>query len=516
MTDFGASSTTVVRQRIFNGHSVDIEKAGESGHNGNHTTSALNTGTTTIRQFEELEAGLTRFISRFTRKGKRNVPVMATLRAIAFSSWLNLFVIFIPLAWVGHFVKKKDSTEGVFSDSLTFTFCFLALVPLEWLFDWGGEQLALYLGTQLGDLVMISLNNVVEATLAIILLCKCELKLLQSTIVGVVILHLLLIPGAAFITGGANIVHQQLHPHFTQLNHTLLTMGQVCPKVLSLLLPAAFFSALDRGVIKEVTEDVAVSIIVNDDKRRVFLVMSRGLAVILLAVYISSRIFLHNPPGDNNALTLDADAPAALREEEKELLREEPKANQYVLIVVLLISIAIMAATTEWLVESIEFVRESGNIQEEWFGLFLLPICSWAANGFVTIVYFIRYLCKYFFEEPEPPAELAKARAIDLSIQFTLFWMPFLVVLGWWLNKPMSLLFDFFEVAVLLGSCFIVNYVTADAKTNWAEGFAMVAFYCMIAVCAWFYTGQPEISFLLSCESVAEALATFAAGGSHE
>ena len=37
-----------------------------------------------------------------------------------------------------------------------------------------------------------------------------------------------------------------------------------------------------------------------------------------------------------------------------------------------------------------------------------------------------------------------------------------------------------YEVAVLLGSCFLVNYVTADSKTNWAEGFAMVAFYLMI------------------------------------
>lgn len=46
-----------------------------------------------------------------------------------------------------------------------------------------------------------------------------------NNLLGVVILHLLLIPGAAFITGGAKIVHQQLHPHFTQLNHTLLTMG---------------------------------------------------------------------------------------------------------------------------------------------------------------------------------------------------------------------------------------------------------------------------------------------------
>jgi len=29
---------------------------------------------------------------------------------------------------------------------------------------------------------------------------------------------------------------------------------------------------------------------------------------------------------------------------------------------------------------------------------------------------------------------------------------------------------DFFEVALLLGGCFLVNYVTADKKTNWIEG----------------------------------------------
>jgi hypothetical protein len=33
---------------------------------------------------------------------------------------------------------------------------------------------------------------------------------------------------------------------------------------------------------------------------------------------------------------------------------------------------------------------------------------------------------------------------------------------------------------VLIGACFIVNYVTADSKTNWAEGATMVSFYVMI------------------------------------
>jgi Ca2+:H+ antiporter len=83
---------------------------------------------------------------------------------------------------------------------------------------------------------------------------------------------------------------------------------------------------------------------------------------------------------------------------------------------------------------------------------------------------------------------------------------------------------DIYEVAVIIGSCFIVNYVTADSKTNWAEGVSMIAFYLMIvsrlnsyflhfsyrnfyeALCAWFYPGQPELQYLSQCESVAQAL----------
>lgn len=52
--------------------------------------------------------------------------------------------------------------------------CFLSIIPLERLFDWCGEQMTLYLGLTLGDLLAITLNNAVEATLAIILLLKCE------------------------------------------------------------------------------------------------------------------------------------------------------------------------------------------------------------------------------------------------------------------------------------------------------------------------------------------------------
>ena len=72
----------------------------------------------------------------------------------------------------------------------------------------------------------------------------------------------------------------------------------------------------------------------------------------------------------------------------------------------------------------------------------LLPIASFSADGCLVTGLFLRALWNHTLgKAPLIPEQLAKARAIDLSIQFTLFWMPFLVLLGWWTHKPMHLLF---------------------------------------------------------------------------
>jgi len=447
-----------------------------------------------------------RFVDRFLRRGRSKVGVLDSLKAVFFSSWLNVLLLFLPIAWVAHFSNARDDPpQKTWHYSATFILCFLSIIPLEKLFDYGGEQMAFYLGADLGDLLVVTLNNAVEATLAIILLKKCELKLLQSTIIGVVLLHLLLIPGVAFVTGGARVLEQDLHPHLTQLNHTLLTIG-----VMTLLLPAAFFAALDRGMVTTTAGETA-KVFINDTTRGNFLQMSRGLALILLAVYVCSRIFLHNPPGEGNSeLAQHKLAPEALKERALEIANDEPEVSQWVCIAMLCVTIGIMAATAEWLVDSIEFVREEGGIQPEWFGLILLPLVSFSGDGFLAIIFFFRSCFRYLRGQPSPPATMANARPIDLSIQFILLWLPICVLLGWWTGRPMSLLFDLFEVALVISSCFIVNYVTADSKTNWAEGFAILAFYIMIALCSWFYTGQTDIGDLLvghECPALADASA---------
>lgn len=69
--------------------------------------------------------------------------------------------------------------------------------------------------------------------------------------------------------------------------------------------------------------------------------------------YISSRIFLHHPPGEGH---VRPQAPEALNRAEEELLEGEPEVNQYVCIAVILLSIGVMAATAEWVSRSSMFV----------------------------------------------------------------------------------------------------------------------------------------------------------------
>ncbi|KDQ21776.1 hypothetical protein BOTBODRAFT_26200 [Botryobasidium botryosum FD-172 SS1] len=467
-----------------------------------------------------------RFFLRLAGYGRELPSYAESLRNICTSSWLNILIPFVPLAWVAHFHH--------WGGKYAFGFSFVGIIPLEKLFEYGGEQLALYCGKSIGDLVIITLNNTVEITLAIILLGNCELKLLQSTIIGVILLHILLVPGAAFMAGGARIWEQHLNPFATQLNQSLMTMS-----VLTLLIPAALFAALygndygpgagelhrnstaaaseHGGATAEAAHGIAVRSVfrltehvpapaVSDETKLRILHISRACAIMLLIVYIASRFYLHNPPGEDADEKRMADAPEALRRAEEETLEEKPELRPLVCVILLLITVPLTAFTLEWLVESIDKIRHDTRITTEWFGLVLLPIASFSADALVTIGYFVR---KYFRNSIGPPAALAQSRSIDLSIQFALFWMPFLVLLGWVTQKPFTLLFDLFEVAVLFGACFLVNYVTQDAKTNWAEGLMMVMFYMMIATAAWYYDGQTAIRFMAGdeCQSVVASIA---------
>lgn len=68
--------------------------------------------------------------------------------------------------------------------------------------------------------------------------------------------------------------------------------------------------------------------------------------------YVCSRFFILDPPGEGNAL-VEPDAPAAIKEREHELAHENPKVNPWFCMVFLLITVAIMAVTAEFVFKRI-------------------------------------------------------------------------------------------------------------------------------------------------------------------
>ena len=77
----------------------------------------------------------------------------------------------------------------------------------------------LYVGSSFSNL-----PSLVSAVLYVVLM---GVHPFIESILGVVLLHLLLVPGTSFLVGGARVWEQKLHPHRSQLNLTLLTVGSV-------------------------------------------------------------------------------------------------------------------------------------------------------------------------------------------------------------------------------------------------------------------------------------------------
>lgn len=115
--------------------------------------------------------------------------------------------------------------------------------------------------------------------------------------------------------------------------------------MLCLILPVSFFAALDRG---DKAGAGGVNDVVSDHMRGEFLKISRGMAIILLAVYICSRFFLHHPPGKEHGLHERSDAPEELKKIVAEMDEEEPEMNPWVCIITLIVTVALMAVTAEF------------------------------------------------------------------------------------------------------------------------------------------------------------------------
>lgn len=155
---------------------------------------------------------------------------------------------------------------------------------------------------------------------------------------------------------------------------------------------------------------------------------------------------------------------------------EEPPISQPAAIILLLISTGFVALCAEFLVGSIEHLVQSSSLSEAFIGLIILPIVGNAAEHVTAVVV-----------ASKNKLDLALGVSLGSSIQIALFITPIVIIIGWGLDKSMSLYFTLFETVALFVSVFTICTLCLDGRSNYLEGALLCSAYVIIAVGAYFF-----------------------------
>ena len=209
--------------------------------------------------------------------------------------------------------------------------------------------------------------------------------------------------------------------------------------------------------------------------------ISRAAALFLLAMYIQLlffQMFTHKH------LFTDAEQEAALDEDAETEEEEEEDGDNLGLwpsIVGLIVVTGIVALFSEFLVSSIDDVCAEYKISKVFVGVILIPIVGNATEHMtaVTVAYKNRM-------------ELAMGIAVGSATQISVFVIPFLVIAGWIMKRPMSLNFSAVELILYIMSVIITIPVLTAGTSNWIHGSLLITCYLFIAFALWHEKVLPE------------------------
>ncbi|KAL4269352.1 hypothetical protein AB1N83_002926 [Pleurotus pulmonarius] len=362
-------------------------------------------------------------------------------QAIVCSSWISIFLVFLPFAWATHFGRDRAGIPL----SAVFSLCFVSVIPLNKLIEYGAWQLSTYCSHRkwLGQLIQVSLSNSLVVALSISLLVFHELRLLQSTIIGITVLRLLVVPGLSLLVApvpSTRRTHEHKHARHPHLqhgdpyhDHDLPRDGQdnedqqvhqnlLAIALLALVLPALFFAGLDKREIGLTT---------NISTRDQLVSISQGLAVVLLSTYICAILFFHPTLEDRSAPSLPpapssppismplastshaqhnllSQSPQPVTKEHEQNqnqpivssqshTQQGPQINIAACILLIFVALSSMCITTYFLVSAVHAMHASTSsplsgvqIRAELLALIILPVTSIAGDLLLYSCYFLQ------------------------------------------------------------------------------------------------------------------------------
>jgi len=349
---------------------------------------------------------------------------LSVLKDIIFGKYVSVLLLFIPVTF---FVKWKYD-----NDTLLFWCNFMVMIPLASILGDFTEEVAAHTNEVIGGLVNATFGNAVEVVVGIQALLANHIRVVQASMIGSIFSNLLLVLGCCFFFGGMKHKEQHFNPTAATANMSLLLLSSI-----ALVLPTPFAEYYD----------------VSDEN---VLVVSRIAAIFLIVMYVQllffqlyTHSFLFNEEGGG----------------------EEGRIPMWVAIMGLFLSTLSITVFSDMLVQSIEGFTAASGISTTFVGLIIIPIVGNAVEHITAITVAMKN-----------KMDLAMGIAIGSCTQISLFVVPIMVLVGWALEKDMTLNFPPFEIQLFFLSVITVAVVISNPTTNWLLGSLLIETYLMVAL----------------------------------
>ena len=339
---------------------------------------------------------------------------------------LKYMLVFIPISFIAKFMNA--------SGAIMFLLACLSIIPLAGLIGEGTEEISFYSGPKIGGFLNGTFGNATELIISFFALKEGLFEVVKSSFAGAVIGNILLVIGASMLFGGLKYKTQEFNQKVSEVSSTMLLFA-----VLGLCIPALFTHTVDPKLLNTRYEGLSIFV-----------------AVVMIIIYALSLFFsfsTHKHIYNNN-------------DEEQ---GGTPKWSLKKAILVLVVSTVFIAIESEFLVNGIEPLTEKLGWSEFFVGIILIPIIGNAAEHTTAIVM-----------ARKNQMDVALEIAIGSSLQIILFVAPVLIFISLFF-KPMSIVFNPFELIALIASVIIANRVSHDGESNWLEGVQLLAVYLIIA-----------------------------------
>lgn len=330
------------------------------------------------------------------------------------------------------------------------------LIPLAKLIGESTEELAIYTGPKLGGLLNATLGNAAELIITIFAIRAGLLDLVRASITGSIIGNLLIVLGLSLLLGGWRNGIQSFDRRTAGLNATLLVLS-----VIALAIPSLFDPALVATPSAE-------------------LLFNEGVAIILIVIYALSVVysFTAKPASETAHATVNNGHGEATPSDALTRAAADVHTARWTLrfsIIVLIIATVGTAIISETLIGAVEPVVEQLGLTEFFLGIIIIPLVGNIAEHLVAVQVAIKN-----------KMELSLAVSLGSSLQIALFVAPVLVFVSLLMGERLLLVFNDFELIVLMGSSLIAALIALDGESNWLEGAMLLAVYLIVALAFFF------------------------------